>query len=281
MAKISRYKYKEDGEIVTIFCPACQRRHSINHTPGGWGFNGDVDKPTFEGSIGFHGEDSGGVYCHSLVANGRITFLSDSGHAFAGQTIELPELPSPKTENVMFSPLHELREFFRDLRRQEREICERIHRHHRHIAHESRFTFLINNFKFSAMNSILSVPSGTPVSGYNAPLDANNNQLPDSAYKAGSCVYGVIAGPSGNLPGFTVAPGATEEQFVVTETTPGSASDGIITFDAQDVNGNQLPQSQGTLAFTVVPPPPPVVAVGSQFVFNTSSTSATVAAASN
>lgn len=129
------------------------------------------------------------------------------------------------------------------------------------------------------MNATLSVPSGTAVSGYNAPLDANNNQLPDTAYKAGSCKYGVIAGPSGNAPGFSIAPGATEEQFVVTETTPGTASDGIITFDAQDINGNQLPQSQGTLVFTVTPPPPPAVAVASQFVFNTTSTSATVAAA--
>jgi len=117
------------------------------------------------------------------------------------------------------------------------------------------------------MNSTLTVPSGTPVDGFNAPLDAKKNVLKDSAYKPGSCKYGVIPGPSGNPPGFTVAPGATEEDFTVTENTAGAASDGIITFDAQDAEGNQLPQSQGTLIFTAVTP----VAVESEFNFNQTS----------
>lgn len=179
----------------------------------------------------------------------------------------------------MVNILHEWREIVRGLRHQEWEIRRKIHRHHPRIAHESEFTFFINKIKFSAMNAQASVPSGTPVTGQNVPLGADKSQLPDSAYKTGSCKYGVIPGPSGNQPGFTVAPGATEEQFVVTETNVGTASDGIITFDAQDVNGNQLPQSQGTLSFTVVPPPPPPVAVESQFVFNTTTTSAAVTAA--
>ena len=127
------------------------------------------------------------------------------------------------------------------------------------------FTFQFLNYKSSAMsNAILSVPTGTPVTGFNSPVDVKDNVLPDSAYKVGSCVYAVIAGPSGNPPGFTVAPGAKEEAFVVTETTPGTASDGIITFDAQDVNGTPLPQSQGTLSFTATP----ALAVGSAFNFD-------------
>lgn len=132
------------------------------------------------------------------------------------------------------------------------------------------FNFVIKNYKISFMsNATLTVPSGTPVTGFNAPLDGSTPPvvLPDSAYKAGSCKYGVIAGPSGNPPGFTVAPGPVEEDFIVTETTPGAASDGIITFDAQDINGNQLPQSQGTLVFTAAVTPPPV-AVASQFNFD-------------
>lgn len=113
-------------------------------------------------------------------------------------------------------------------------------------------------------NAVLTVPSGTPVSGFNSPLDAKGNVLKDSAFKVGSCKYGVIKGPSGNDPGFSVAPGATEEQFEVTENAEGAASDGIITFDAQDVDGTDLPQSQGTLVFTAVAPK----AVESQFNFD-------------
>lgn len=132
----------------------------------------------------------------------------------------------------------------------------------------SIFTFKFLNYKISSMsNAVLTVPTGTPVTGFNSPADIKGNNLPDSAYKVGSCVYGVIVGPSGNAPGFTVAPGAREEAFVVTETAPGSASDGIITFDAQDVNGTQLPKSQGTLSFTATP----AVAVGSNFNFDQTS----------
>lgn len=118
----------------------------------------------------------------------------------------------------------------------------------------------------------LTVPSGTQVSGFNAPLDAGDNVLPNSAYKAGSCKYTVVPGPSGNAPGFSVSTPSDEEDFVVTEDTPGSASDGQINFDAQDVNGNQLPTASGVLIFTATttppPPPPPAVAVASQFNFN-------------
>lgn len=133
----------------------------------------------------------------------------------------------------------------------------------------SLFTFEFLNYKFtSTMDAVLTVPSGTPVSGFNAAGDAKGNNLGDSAYKAGSCVYAVIVGPSGNPPGFTVAPGAREEAFIVTETGPtGTASDGIITFDAQDVNGNPIPQSKGTLTFTVAP------LVATQNLFNFDQTS--------
>jgi hypothetical protein len=31
--------------------------------------------------------------CHSFVRNGHIEFLSDSTHALAGQTVQLPPLP--------------------------------------------------------------------------------------------------------------------------------------------------------------------------------------------
>lgn len=145
------------------------------------------------------------------------------------------------------------------------DLLSRIPHPHHEYHKKSKFTFQFLNYKFSSMsNAVLTVPTGTPVTGFNTPVDVKGNILPDAAYKVGSCVYGVITGPSGNPPGFTVAPGAKEEAFVVTETAPGSANDGIITFDAQDVNGVQLPQSQGTLSFTATA----AVAVGSAFNFD-------------
>ena len=162
----------------------------------------------------------------------------------------------------------QLRMVIRELEREIRDVKEKMYHHHRHHTINSLFTFTFLNNKISFMsNASLTVPTGTPVTGKNTPLDAKNNALPLSAYKVGSCTYGVIPGPSGNPPGFTVAAGAVEEDFVVTETSPGNASDGIITFDAQDVNGNQLPQSQGTLIFTAIP----AVAVGSAFAFDQTS----------
>lgn len=132
----------------------------------------------------------------------------------------------------------------------------------------SIFTFEFLNYKLtSTMDAVLSVPSGTPVTGFNAAGDAKGNDLGDSRYLAGSCLYAVIPGPSGNPPGFSVAPGAREEAFVVTETAPGADSDGIITFDAKDSAGNVIPQSRGTLKFT------PILAVVTQNLFNFDQTS--------
>lgn len=108
----------------------------------------------------------------------------------------------------------------------------------------------------------LTVPTGTPVTGSAQPLDAKGNVLPNAAFKAGSCKFSVSAGA-----GFSVAPGATEEQFVITETAAGSASTGELLFDAQDVNGNQLPQSSASISFTAIP----AVAVSSQIVFDQTS----------
>jgi hypothetical protein len=165
--------------------------------------------------------------------------------------------------------------------KQNGELINLLERHDRRL--KSQFTFKFSNYKFSSMsNASLTVPSGTPVTGFNAPLDGSTPPvvLPDSAYKTGSCKYTVVPGPSGNPPGFTAAPGPVEEDFVVTENVPGAGSDGQINFDAQDVNGNQLPTSSGILAFTPsTTPPPPAVAVASQFNFDQPAAASTAPAA--
>ena len=101
------------------------------------------------------------------------------------------------------------------------------------------------------------------MTGSAAPKAADGSILPVSAYKVGSCKWSVDPNA-----GFTIAPGSTEEDFTITETTPGSASSGQVNFDAQDVNGDQLPTASFTLSFTAVEPPPPPLAVGSQITAN-------------
>ncbi|WP_027489383.1 DUF6527 family protein [Rhodanobacter sp. OR92] len=116
---------------VRINCPGCGRVHGMqtDWTPAGmersphighaqWGFNGNLDAPTFSPSIKattghycnpgqtigncacdfqerFPDEEPWDVpcgICHSFVRDGRIQFLGDCTHALAGQTVDLPEI---------------------------------------------------------------------------------------------------------------------------------------------------------------------------------------------
>lgn len=82
-------------------CPGCAEPHviPIKPHPKGWDFTGDEERPTFAPSILVYPskkwEDGRAVdspRCHSFVRDGRIEFLSDSTHALAGQTVDLPEI---------------------------------------------------------------------------------------------------------------------------------------------------------------------------------------------
>lgn len=102
-----------DGERHLSFrCPGCNTAHYVKVAGGNaWGWNGDLDKPTFTPSIlgrwdsweppvnpdnheQFKAEpwEQTKVHniCHSFVTDGRIQFLSDCTHALAGQTVDLP-----------------------------------------------------------------------------------------------------------------------------------------------------------------------------------------------
>ena len=107
---------------LMFWCPGCQMSHRIQHGAGAgprWGWNGDVNKPTFTPSIlvtghGFTGKgeadfdawhdagcprpapkfESAPSVCHSFVTDGRIQFLGDCTHAMAGQTVYLPLWPT-------------------------------------------------------------------------------------------------------------------------------------------------------------------------------------------
>jgi hypothetical protein len=95
-------------------CPGCGKPHvvPVKPTTQGWDFDGNEAAPTFSPSILVYEyripKDAdpakilppfkpGDVYqprCHSFVKRGRIEFLGDCGHALAGKTVPLPEIPS-------------------------------------------------------------------------------------------------------------------------------------------------------------------------------------------
>lgn len=106
MAKAKRVRVHatEERYGVRFRCPGCDDEHTVPAapSPGGWRFNEDYESPTLEPSIlvyphGLLLED--GVTrgetprCHSFVAGGRISYCSDSTHALAGRTVDLPDLP--------------------------------------------------------------------------------------------------------------------------------------------------------------------------------------------
>jgi hypothetical protein len=104
----------DDGSSagLTFWCPGCDGWHQVwtktARPGGGWGFNGDLVRPTFSPSVlvTYDGPDADGKdtgfgggppsRCHSFVRNGRIEFLPDCSHALANQTVELPEIESKR-----------------------------------------------------------------------------------------------------------------------------------------------------------------------------------------
>lgn len=112
-------KVRLQGANHLVFqCPGCKEPHVITvNSERSWKWNGSLEQPTFTPSVlvtsGHYrdhwkqGENCWCTYyaehpekekhfqcqrCHSFVTDGRIMFLTDSTHALAGQTVELPEV---------------------------------------------------------------------------------------------------------------------------------------------------------------------------------------------
>ena len=111
---MKRVKHVTDGSGghygYRFECPGCGEPHviPIKPHPKGWDFSGDESAPTFSPSIHVQPSkrclcrDAQGEMivvdtprCHSFVRAGRIEFLTDSTHALAGQTVDLPEIVLP------------------------------------------------------------------------------------------------------------------------------------------------------------------------------------------
>jgi hypothetical protein len=118
MSQLSPILRDVEGGGLMFRCPGCNMTHRIQHGDGPgprWGWNGDINKPTFTPSIRVTGRDftdkgeadyeawctaghpkpapvseNAPSVCHSFVTGGRIQFLGDCTHALAGQTVDLP-----------------------------------------------------------------------------------------------------------------------------------------------------------------------------------------------
>ena len=92
LIRVSKVMLEANG-IYFIECPGCKYMHPIHvgeqHRIR-WGFNNNVDKPTFTPSLLVNsGTDQ---QCHSFITDGKIQFLNDCVHELAGQNVELPEI---------------------------------------------------------------------------------------------------------------------------------------------------------------------------------------------
>ena len=91
---------KKGTGVYLIKCPGCNGVHSFatetaQSNGAKWGFNGDLEKPTFVPSMlvrAEHGEGYVPFVCHSFVTNGMIQFLGDCSHENKNKTMELPDL---------------------------------------------------------------------------------------------------------------------------------------------------------------------------------------------
>lgn len=109
---------RRDGSLYgfRLECPGCKAPHVIpvKPTENGWDWNGSETAPTFSPSLlvyehripdttppenvvaPFKPGDVWQPRCHSFIRDGKWQFLSDCGHALAGQTVDM--IPIPDTE---------------------------------------------------------------------------------------------------------------------------------------------------------------------------------------
>jgi len=93
MPKVLKSSNNDGSYSYLIICTACKRSHAFDDKI--WTFNDDYEFPTFTPSmLSRHqkSDDSEKVVCHSFVTDGKIQYLSDCTHKFAGQTLDLEDI---------------------------------------------------------------------------------------------------------------------------------------------------------------------------------------------
>lgn len=90
------------GRWCMTWCPACDDLHRFiitnedGSTPSGpvWGWDGNLEAPTFEGSMLVRGGPQGTDFvCHSFLKEGVWEFLGDCTHDKANQQVAMVPLP--------------------------------------------------------------------------------------------------------------------------------------------------------------------------------------------
>ena len=69
-----------------FWCPGCKMPHGVDRT---WDYNGNAERPTFSPSVLVEGSSWENLRCHSFVRGGRIEYLTDCTHDFAGGSVDM------------------------------------------------------------------------------------------------------------------------------------------------------------------------------------------------
>lgn len=93
MAKIKIVPIVNDRVQYHYFCMGCGYTHcfELKSAGGHHDFNMDLDNPTVSPSL-LQNFGGGSKLCHSFIRNGKIQYLNDCQHSYAGYAIELPEI---------------------------------------------------------------------------------------------------------------------------------------------------------------------------------------------
>ena len=116
---VNRTPENTSAPDFVFFCPACKCGHGVwtthknGFTGAIWGFNGNMDAPTFTPSIKIQRDgweppvtpENMDEYrnhpwpqqkvthiCHLFVENGYLKFCTDCTHDFRGKTVPMPDL---------------------------------------------------------------------------------------------------------------------------------------------------------------------------------------------
>lgn len=82
VGKLRKVQTSEHQFQYMFYCPGCECYHAFNET---WKFNGNMEKPTVYPSL----LSQGVIKCHLFIEDGKLRYLSDSQHQYAGKTIEM------------------------------------------------------------------------------------------------------------------------------------------------------------------------------------------------
>lgn len=88
MNKIRTAIASNNKRIYTFHCIGCGHSHMFNDE---WRFNGSFESPTFSPSLLNYLPD-GSQRCHLFVRNGKIEYLNDCTHKYAGKIIDLEDV---------------------------------------------------------------------------------------------------------------------------------------------------------------------------------------------